>query len=144
VADITYIRQRTEFVYLAVILDAFSRRAVGRSLGRTLEAELAATALLMAQIEWQPPPGLVHYSGRCCGPQIRLAYLPTVEGSVIPLLRHRSPCAGRGSGYRVNESLPEAIPFNQQVHHVLPDAPLKTPGHFGRETVDLSPCYAGR
>jgi transposase InsO family protein len=41
VADITYIRLRTEFVYLAVVLDAFSRRVIGWALGRTLEAELA-------------------------------------------------------------------------------------------------------
>jgi len=39
VADITYIRLRAEFVYLAVVLDAFSRRVVGWSLGRTLQAE---------------------------------------------------------------------------------------------------------
>ena len=45
VADITYIRLRTEFVYLAVVLDAFSRRVIGWALGRTLEAELAVTAL---------------------------------------------------------------------------------------------------
>jgi len=64
VADITYIRLRTEFVYLAVILDAFSRRVVGWSLGRTLEAELAVTALRMALIERQPSPGLVHHSDR--------------------------------------------------------------------------------
>ena len=38
VADITYIRLRTEFVYLAVVLDAFSRRVIGWALGRTLEA----------------------------------------------------------------------------------------------------------
>lgn len=37
VADITYIRLRTEFVYLAVVLDAFSRRVIGWALGRTLE-----------------------------------------------------------------------------------------------------------
>ena len=41
VADITYIRLLREFVYLAVVLDAFSRRVIGWSLGRTLEAELA-------------------------------------------------------------------------------------------------------
>ena len=41
VADITYIRLRTEFVYLAVVLDAFSRRVIGWALGRTLEAKLA-------------------------------------------------------------------------------------------------------
>ena len=64
VADITYIRLRTEFVYLAVVLDAFSRRVIGWALGRTLEAELAVTALRMALIEREPPPGLVHHSDR--------------------------------------------------------------------------------
>ena len=53
VADITYIRLRTEFVYLAVVLDAFSRRVIGWSLGRTLEADLAIAALRMALIERQ-------------------------------------------------------------------------------------------
>jgi putative transposase len=64
VADITYIRLRTEFVYLAVVLDAFSRRVIGWALGRTLEAQLAVTALRMALIERQPAPGLVHHSDR--------------------------------------------------------------------------------
>ena len=64
VADITYIRLRTEFVYLAVILDAFSRRVVGWALGRTLEAGLAIAALRMALIDRRPPPGLVHHSDR--------------------------------------------------------------------------------
>src|SRR5579862_4710159 len=64
VADITYIRLRTEFVYLAVILDAFSRRVVGWALGQTLEAELAMAALRMALIERRPSPGLVHHSDR--------------------------------------------------------------------------------
>jgi len=64
VADITYIRLRTEFIYLAVVLDAFSRRVIGWALGRTLEAELAVAALRMALTERQPPPGLVHHSDR--------------------------------------------------------------------------------
>jgi putative transposase len=64
VADITYIRLRTEFVYLAVVLDAFSRRVIGWALGRTLEAELAVSALRMALMERQPAPGLVHHSDR--------------------------------------------------------------------------------
>lgn len=64
VADITYIRLRTEFVYLGVVLDGFSRRVIGWALGRTLEAELAVTALRMALIERQPAPGLVHHSDR--------------------------------------------------------------------------------
>lgn len=64
VADITYIRLRTEFVYLAVVLDAFSRRVIGWALGRTLEAELALMALRMALLERQPGPGLIHHSDR--------------------------------------------------------------------------------
>jgi transposase InsO family protein len=64
VADITYIRLRTEFIYLAVVLDAFSRRVIGWALGRTLEAELTLTALRMALAERQPSPGLVHHSDR--------------------------------------------------------------------------------
>jgi putative transposase len=64
VADITYIRLRTEFVYLSVVLDAFSRRVIGWALGQTLEAGLAVTALRMALIERQPAPGLVHHSDR--------------------------------------------------------------------------------
>jgi putative transposase len=63
-ADITYIRLRTEFVYLAVVLDAYSRRVIGWALGRTLEAELAVSALTMALRQRQPEPGLVHHSDR--------------------------------------------------------------------------------
>jgi putative transposase len=64
VADITYIRLRTEFVYLAVVLDAFSRRVIGWALGRTLEAGLTLAALAMALRGRQPEVGLVHHSDR--------------------------------------------------------------------------------
>ena len=64
VADITYVRLRTEFVYLAVVLDAFSRRVIGWALGRRLEAELTLTALRTALVERRPSPGLVHHSDR--------------------------------------------------------------------------------
>jgi transposase InsO family protein len=64
VADITYIRLEAEFVYLAVILDAFSRRVIGWALERTLEAELAAAALRMALRHRGPAPGWVHHSDR--------------------------------------------------------------------------------
>jgi transposase InsO family protein len=64
VADITYIRLHREFVYLAVILDAWSRKVVGWELGRTLGAELAIAALNKAIAERNPPPGLVHHSDR--------------------------------------------------------------------------------
>jgi transposase InsO family protein len=64
VADITYIRLQGEFVYLAVILDAFSRKVVGWELDRTLSCQLTKTALERAIAQRQPPPGLVHHSDR--------------------------------------------------------------------------------
>jgi transposase InsO family protein len=64
VADITYIRLRAEFVYLAVILDGFSRRVVGWALDRTLAARLTIGALEQAIEKRRPEPGLVHHSDR--------------------------------------------------------------------------------
>ena len=64
VADITYIRLTCEFVYLAVILDAYSRKVVGWALDRTLAARLPIAALAYAIAERHPPPGLVHHSDR--------------------------------------------------------------------------------
>jgi putative transposase len=64
VADITYIRLQMEFVYLAVVLDAFSRRCIGWALQRTVEAALALEALRMALRQRRPQPGLVHHSDR--------------------------------------------------------------------------------
>ena len=64
VADITYIRLEVEFVYLAVVLDAFSRRVIGWALDRTLEDDLALAALRMAIERRSPAPGLVHHSDR--------------------------------------------------------------------------------
>jgi putative transposase len=68
VADITYIRLLEEFAYLAVVLDAFSRRVVGWALETYLEARLATAALTMALEARRPPPdSLIHHSD--CGVQ---------------------------------------------------------------------------
>ncbi|HKV23638.1 MAG TPA: IS3 family transposase [Candidatus Acidoferrum sp.] len=64
VADITYVRLKTQFVYLAVILDAFSRKVVGWALDRTLAIRLTVGALEQAIERRQPKPGLVHHSDR--------------------------------------------------------------------------------
>jgi putative transposase len=64
VADITYIRLQLDFVYLAVLLDAFSRRCIGWALHLTLEATLVLEALHMALRQRHPRPGLVHHSDR--------------------------------------------------------------------------------
>ena len=64
VADITYIRLLREFVFLAVILDAYSRLVVGRCLARSRHSELALSALQSAMELRRPLPGLVHHSDR--------------------------------------------------------------------------------
>lgn len=92
VSDITYIRLLLEFVYLAVILDAFSRRVIGWALGRTLEAELALSALRMAIARGRVEPGLVHHSDR--GVQYAsVAYteLLTEHGIRISMSRRGNP-----------------------------------------------------
>jgi len=63
-ADITYIRLETEFVYLAVVLDAYSRKVVGWALDRNLEDDLAIAALKMAFRRRSPSEGLTHHSDR--------------------------------------------------------------------------------
>ena len=63
-ADITYIRLRDEFVFLAVILDAYSRRVIGWALDRTMEGSLTLTALRMALSRRVVEAGLTHHSDR--------------------------------------------------------------------------------
>jgi transposase InsO family protein len=62
VADLTYIRLAREFCYLAVILDAYSRRVVGWELAQSLEATVALAALDRALASRQPAPGWIHHS----------------------------------------------------------------------------------
>jgi transposase InsO family protein len=64
IADLTYIRLREEFVFLAAILDAFSRRVIGWALDRHLDDELTLSALRMALAHRAPSAGLVHHSDR--------------------------------------------------------------------------------
>jgi putative transposase len=64
IADITYIRLREEFVFLAAILDAFSRRVIGWALDRNLDDDLTLTGLRRALANRAPLPGLVHHSDR--------------------------------------------------------------------------------
>ena len=87
-ADITYIRLRDEFVFLAVILDAYSRRVIGWALDRTLEDELPLAALRMALSHRSVQPGLVHHSDR--GSQYASnGYTDLLKGSQIAISMSR-------------------------------------------------------
>src|SRR5262245_56936549 len=66
VADITYIRIRSSFVYLAALLDLYSRRIVGWAVSKRIDTELCLTALQMA-LENRPARGCIRFSIRSCG-----------------------------------------------------------------------------
>jgi len=90
VADITYIRLQEEFAYLAVILDAFSRRAIGWAMADHLEASLAVEALRMAIEARRPAPGsLIHHSDRgvqyACGDYAELLAAYQITASMSRL-----------------------------------------------------------
>ena len=92
VADITYVRLRETFVYLAIVMDAYSRRVVGWELGEDLRAELALGALDRALADRAIEPGIVHHSDRgvqyCCH-----AYVEKLQahGFVISMSRTGNP-----------------------------------------------------
>jgi putative transposase len=64
VADITYIQTRSGWLYLAVVLDLFSRKVVGWAMAPNMPAELVCSAMQMAVAQRQPPPGLIAHSDR--------------------------------------------------------------------------------
>jgi putative transposase len=76
VADITYVRLKEEFVYVAVVLDAHSRRVIGWAVESHLATTLAMDALNMAIMRRQPEPGLIHHSDRgvqyACGEYVQI------------------------------------------------------------------------
>lgn len=92
VADITYIRLLEQFVYLAVILDAYSRKVIGWELDDTLQARLARAALKRALAERGAPLGLVHHSDRgvqyCCRDYVGLL---ESHGILISMSRKGNP-----------------------------------------------------
>jgi transposase InsO family protein len=92
VADLTYVRLEREFVYLAVVLDAFSRKVIGWALSRSLDHRVAMQALDQALETRRPQPGLVHHSDR--GSQYACAeYVSRLEtvGAVLSMSRPGSP-----------------------------------------------------
>lgn len=88
VADITYVRLRLEFVYVAVILDVYSRRVVGWSVQKQIDSALTLEALDLALAQRRTPAGLVHHSDRgvqyACG-----AYVQRLESHGITLSMSR-------------------------------------------------------
>jgi len=91
-SDVTYIRIRTGFIYLAAIVDAFSRRVIGHAISRALDTELTLEALRMAIAERRPGAGVIHHSDQ----GVQYASTEYVEelrrhGFVISMARRGNP-----------------------------------------------------
>jgi putative transposase len=92
VADITYIRIRTGFVYLAALLDLFSRKVVGWALSKRIDRELCLAALRRALEERHPAPGCIHHSDRgwqyACPDYVRLL----ADHEMVPSMSAKGYC----------------------------------------------------
>jgi transposase InsO family protein len=93
VADITYIKLPTTFVYLACILDAYSRRCIGWQLARTIDTQLTLAALEQALSTRRPGVGLIHHSDRGVQYASR-AYVVRLEQAEVSI-----SMSGKGNPY---------------------------------------------
>jgi transposase InsO family protein len=121
IADITYIRLESEFVYLAVVLDAFSRRVIGWALDRTLEAKLTIAALKMALSRRTVTAGLVHHSDR------GVQYAADVYTSLLAQYDIQISMSRKGNPYdnARTESFMKTLKYEEvyrQEYRDLPDA----------------------
>jgi putative transposase len=92
-ADITYIRIANGFVYLAVVLDLFSRKVIGYAISKRIDGALAVSALEMAILRRNPPSGVVHHSDR--GAQ----YLCTEYVEKLNARKFHISCSAKGNPY---------------------------------------------
>jgi putative transposase len=89
VADITYIRILKGFVFLAAILDRYSRKLIGWAISQRIDAELCVAALKIALEQRQPPPGCIHHSDR--GVQYACAdYITLLEQAQLQISMSRT------------------------------------------------------
>jgi putative transposase len=104
-ADITYLRTHEGWLYLAIVMDVFSRRIVGWSMAESLHADIVVDAVCMALTRRDPPPGLIHHSDR--GAQYRsLLFGKTLAGSGVA-----ASMGSRGDAYdnAITESVMSTI-----------------------------------
>lgn len=109
VADITYIRILTGFLYLAVLLDLFSRKVIGWALSERIDAELTLAALEMAVEEREPAAGCIHHSDR--GVQYAChAYVEELKAAGMMI-----SMAGKGNPYEnaVAESFIKTLKYEE-------------------------------
>jgi putative transposase len=104
VGDITYIRTESGWLYLAIVLDLFSRKVVGCAMVPSMPAELVCTALHMAIQQRQPAPGLIVHSDR--GSQYACGQYQAL------LAKHGFVCSMCGTGNCWNNAVAERFFLN--------------------------------
>lgn len=92
-SDITYIRIQNGFVYLAVILDLFSRKVIGWQISKRIDGELTLDALKMAIARRKPPRGVIHHSDR------GVQYLSDDYASCLEENGFHASCSRKGNPY---------------------------------------------
>ncbi len=92
-SDITYIRISNGFVYLAVILDLYSRKVIGWSISKKIDAQLTLDALKMALARRKPPEGVIHHSDR------GVQYLCGEYTALLKQNKFHISCSAKGNPY---------------------------------------------
>lgn len=110
-ADITYIRINTGFVYLAVVMDIFSRKIIGWSISKKIDGALAISALRMAIERRQPPRGVIHHSDR------GVQYLCEAYVKILDENGFHKSCSRKGNPYdnAWTESLMKTLKY-EEIH----------------------------
>ena len=92
VGDITYVPTLDGWLFLAVLIDLYSRRVVGWSISGTIDTELALAALRMALSERRPAPGLIHHTDRDCRYASAVYRAALTEAEAVPSMSRKADC----------------------------------------------------
>ncbi len=135
VGDMTFIRTREGWLYLAVLLDLFSRKVVGWAMSAKPDQEVAISALTMAIAHRRPPPGLIHHTDR------GVVYSARAYREVIESVQGRASMNGKKSAY--DNAVAESF-FSNLKNEVIHHCDFKTRDHARVAVFDYIELYYNR
>lgn len=135
VGDMTFIRTREGWLYLAVMLDLFSRKVVGWSMGTKPDQELAMSALAMAITHRKPQPGLIHHTDRGA------VYSASAYRKMIASVQARPSMNGKKSAY--DNAVAESF-FSNLKNEVIHHYDFKSRDHARAAVFDYIELYYNR
>ncbi len=135
VGDMTFIRTREGWLYLAVMLDLFSRKVVGWSMGAKPDQDLAIAALAMAIAHRQPKPGLIHHTDRGA------VYSASAYRKLIASVQGQPSMSGKKSAY--DNAVAESF-FSNLKNEVIHHCDFKSRDHARAAVFDYIELYYNR